>query len=219
MEQRPLTTAPMHVRRGLSGLLVACAASMWPAACTAPRQAGTMDSALRGELIQLGQEDQTAREGFGPALARNDTAYVLGLLRGDSARTRRLREIVTARGWPTPQLVGKEGVNGAWLILQHTPDTAFRRRLLPTLDSAQKRGDIPANDYVTMLDRILVESGKPQIYGTQFAFVNGRLVAQPIEDTARVDERRAAVGLPPMAEYVALLKDGYKMPVDWQPRR
>ncbi|HEY7569573.1 MAG TPA: DUF6624 domain-containing protein [Gemmatimonadaceae bacterium] len=177
------------------------------------------DSALRVELVRLGAEDQAAREGFGPAMARKDTSYAWGLMRSDSARTKRLREIVAQHGWPTPQLVGKEGVNAAWLVLQHTPDTAFRRRLMPRLDSAAARGELPAQDLATMTDRILIESGKPQRYGTSFAIVAGRMVAHPIEDTLHVDERRAAVGLPPMAEYVVMLKDAYKLPVDWQPKR
>lgn len=177
------------------------------------------DSALRAELVRLGAEDQAAREGFGPAMARNDTGYAWGLLRSDSARTRRLREIVAQHGWPSPQLVGKDGVNAAWLILQHTPDTAFRRQLMPRLDSAAARGDLPARDLATMTDRMLIESGKPQRYGTSFAIVAGRMIAHPLEDTGGVDQRRAAVGLPPMAEYIVLLKDMYKLPVDWQPKR
>src|SRR5574341_1328814 len=149
----------MHVRRSLAVLGVAIV--VLQGACSESRPARIrVDSALRSELIQMGTEDQAAREGFGPALARNDTGYALGVLRGDSARTRRLREIVTEHGWPTSQLVGKDGVNAAWLVLQHTPDSAFRRRLLPALDSALKRGDIPPHDYATMSDRILVESSK-----------------------------------------------------------
>lgn len=209
-----------RVRHSLSAVAGACLLAATPLACKESRPSAMQpDSALRAELIQLGAEDQAVREGFGPALARNDTEYALRVLTGDSLRTKRLREIVAAHGWPTPQLVGKDGVNAAWLILQHTPDTAFRRRLLPQLDSAAARGDLPAHDMATMMDRILIESGKPQRYGTSFAIVAGRLVAHPLEDTLHVDERRAAVGLPPMAEYVVLLKDMYKLPVDWQPKR
>jgi uncharacterized protein DUF6624 len=221
MEQQPLMLCgPFRVRHNLYAVVGACLLAATPFACKESRpSANKPDSALRAELVQLGVEDQAVRDGFGPALARNDTAYAIRVLTGDSARTKRLREIVAAHGWPTPQLVGKDGVNAAWLILQHTPDTAFRRRLLPQLDSAAARGDLPARDMATMMDRILIESGKPQRYGTQFLIVAGRFVAPPLEDTLHVDERRAAVGLPPMAEYVFLLKDMYKLPVDWQPRR
>jgi uncharacterized protein DUF6624 len=221
MEQQPLMLGrPLRVRYNLCAVVGACLLAASPFACKESRPSAMQpDSALRSELVQLGAEDQAVREGFGPALARNDTDYALRVLTGDSARTKRLREIVAAHGWPTPQLVGKDGVNAAWLILQHTPDTAFRRRLLPQLDSAAARGDLPARDMATMTDRMLTESGKPQRYGTQFAIVAGRLVAHPLEDTLHVDERRAAVGLPPMAEYVFILRDMYKLPVDWQPKR
>jgi len=211
---------PTRVHYKLSAAVGACLLAAMPFACKQSRPSAMQpDSALRSELVQLGAEDQAVREGFGPALARNDTDYALRVLTGDSARTKRLREIVAAHGWPTPQLVGKDGVNAAWLILQHTPDTAFRRRLLPQLDSAVARGELPARDMATMTDRMLIESGKPQRYGTSFAIVGGRLVAHPLEDTLHLDERRAAVGLPPMAEHVVLMRDVYKLPVDWQPKR
>jgi uncharacterized protein DUF6624 len=221
MEQQPLMLGmALRVRHNLCAVVGACLLAATPFACKESRPSAIKtDSALRSELVQLGTEDQAVRDGFGPALARNDTAYAIRVLTGDSARTKRLREIVAAHGWPTPQLVGRDGVNAAWLILQHTPDTAFRRRLLPQLDSAAARGELPARDMATMMDRILLESGKPQRYGTQFLIVAGRLVAPPLEDTLHVDERRATVGLPPMAEYVFLLKDMYKLPVDWQPKR
>jgi hypothetical protein len=34
--------------------------------------------------------------------------------------TARLREIVSARGWPGRSLVGEDGATAAWLLLQHT---------------------------------------------------------------------------------------------------
>jgi hypothetical protein len=43
--------------------------------------------------------------------------------------------------------------------------------------------------------------GQPQVYGTQF--MNDKLV--PIEDPRHVDERRKAVGLGPLSDYVALV--------------
>ena len=38
--------------------------------------------------------------------------------------------------------------------------------------------------------------------------------AQPIEDVAHVDERRAAIGLQPLAEYLRLLRQMYGVPDD-----
>jgi hypothetical protein len=47
--------------------------------------------------------------------------------------------------------------------------------------------------------------GRPQLYGTQFNNVDGKLELHPIEDAEHVDERRAMLGLEPLAEYKAQL--------------
>jgi len=50
---------------------------------------------------------------------------------------------------------------------------------------------------------VRVAEGQPQIYGTQNRAVDGKVVSEEIEDAAQVDNRRAAVGLGPVAEYLA----------------
>lgn len=47
----------------------------------------------------------------------------------------------------------------------------------------------------TMKDRMLVEEGKPQLYGTQSRMVNGKLESYPIEDLENLNRRRRKVGL------------------------
>jgi hypothetical protein len=54
-------------------------------------------------------------------------------------------------------------------------------------------------------DRVLVRKGKKQIYGTQVHSgpdTGGKMVLDPIQDEAQVDERRASVGLMPLKEYL-----------------
>jgi len=60
-----------------------------------------------------------------------------------------------------------------------------------------------------MTDRILVERGQPQLYGTQFQFIDGKLVQDVVDDPDSVEVRRAEVGLPTMAEYVRMLEEAY----------
>jgi hypothetical protein len=52
-------------------------------------------------------------------------------------------------------------------------------------------------------DRVALGEGRPQTYGSQLRTDgNGPLYVPAIADPDHVDERRAAVGLPPMADYV-----------------
>jgi hypothetical protein len=189
-----------------------------PAAVPAPAPAPAVPlRALADTLIRLGLEDQARREELPRAVAANDTAFVLGLMRADSARTTRLRTIVRAHGWPVRTLVGDSAAKAAWLILQHSPVLEFQREVLPLLEAAAERGDVERSEVALLTDRVRVRSGQPQLYGSSFQMVNGRLQADPIEDPARLDERRAAVGLPPMAEYVRGLSEAYHVPVVWPP--
>lgn len=173
---------------------------------------------LRTELIRMRDEDQAAREGFERAVSRNDTDYADRLTQADTARTGRLKTIVAADGWPTVAAVGRDGVQAAWLLLQHAPDLEWQASMLPVLERSADAGDVSRASVATLTDRVLVRSGKPQRYGSSFSIVDGRLVADAIEDEEHVDTRRAAVGLPSMAEYVALLRESSGLPVEW-PRR
>ena len=50
---------------------------------------------------------------------------------------------------------------------------------------------------------------EPQVYGTQLDVVAGRAVLKPIRDSAHVDARRAAVGLPPLRDYLRVIDSIY----------
>jgi hypothetical protein len=173
------------------------------------------EPALRSELIQLGRDDQAAREGLADAIKSNNALFATTLIEEDGVRTKRLKEIVAAYGWPTVALIGRDGVGAAWLIVQHSPDFSWQEEMLPRLEAAAEVGDLPRADVALLTDRVMVHAGHPQRYGSSFSFVNGRLVADAIEDEINVDSRRAAVGLPSMAEYAVLLADAYKTPVEW----
>lgn len=51
-------------------------------------------------------------------------------------------------------------------------------------------------EWAYLTDRILVNIGKPQTYGTQFyKNPNGKLIPRPIKNTNLLEKRRKAVGL------------------------
>jgi hypothetical protein len=170
-------------------------------------------------LLRLGSEDQAGRDNLAQAVAAHDTAVLFGSMRADSARTRWLRRAVERFGWPSRAAAGAGASEAAWLILQHSPDTAWQGAMLPEVERLSRSGDIPPADVALLTDRILVHRGQPQRYGSQFSMRDGRLVPAPVEDLAGLDARRASVGLPPMAEYVGALADIYKQPVVWPPPR
>jgi hypothetical protein len=128
------------------------------------------------------------------------------MMRTDATNTAWLKTYVARWGWPTSKQVGKEAVESAFLIVQHAvQDTAFMRAMLPAVQEAYRRGDLKGGEVAMLADRIAVKAGHPQTYGTQFSLRDGRWTLDPIADSAHVDERRASMGLPPLAEYIRLV--------------
>lgn len=114
----------------------------------------------------------------------------------------RFEEIVAAHGWPGRSLVGFNGMSAAWTIAQHGgPD--LLGRMLPLMYDAVIKRDLDESLYGTSLDRVLVQRGEKQMYGTQFDVdpATGKCEPKPVADPERVDERRLRAGMTPLAEY------------------
>lgn len=133
-----------------------------------------------------------------------------------------LDRIIDEFGWPGKSLVGSDGAEAAWLILQHAIGSpAFQRKCLPTLWEAVEADEMPAYQVAYLDDRIRVFEERPQRYGTQFDWDgSGQLNPHPIEDPEKVDEYRASVGLGPLAEKTRQMrqraaKEGHEQPADF----
>ncbi len=166
-----------------------------------------MDEVLAAELARMAAEDQRARQP--PPGERREFVHRVDLRtrmegqRIDVANTDRLREIVSEHGWPGRSLVGDEGAHHAWLIAQHADrQLDFQREALELLADAVRRGDAAQRDLAYLTDRVRMNEGREQVYGTQIADVeDGNGVPWPVEDPTNLDARRAALGLPPFEEY------------------
>jgi uncharacterized protein DUF6624 len=192
----------MHVL--IIALLLAMA---FVSGCVSPSGASRHDALLRRELLAMCDVDQKVRENFGSHMSAATVAEMQAV---DARHTSRMRAIVAKHGWPGRSLVGDDGAHAAWLLVQHA-DSAFMAQCLPLMKSAVAAGQAFAKDYVYLLDRVRMQQGKPQIYGTQFtSAADGKLVLHPIEDAEHVDERRRAVGLPSMAEQERVIREVYR---------
>jgi hypothetical protein len=147
------------------------------------------------------------RQSFGSHMSAEAIAEMQAV---DARHTSRMRAIVAKHGWPGRSLVGDDGSHAAWLLVQHA-DSAFMAQCLPLMERAVAAGQAFGKDYVYLLDRVRMQQGKPQIYGTQFtSAADGQLVLHPIEDAEHVDERRRSVGLPSMAEQERVIREVYR---------
>lgn len=115
----------------------------------------------------------------------------------DVANMKRLAEIIDSFGWPGLRFAGAASQT-AFAVLQHA-DPASQRKYLPLLRDAVGRSDALGSHLAMLEDRVRLGEGKPQLYGSQLS--GDPLRFDPIEDEARVDERRRSIGLEPLADY------------------
>ena len=181
-------------------------------ATTALLELRALDHHTREELARTGE----LFEGYHPRMAAVHRA-----------NAERLREIVAAIGWPTETKVGADASEAAWLVLQHAiGEPALLRAMLPVIQAHARRGELPGWQAAMLEDRVRALEGREQRYGTQLDWdEHGQLVTWPaVEEPETVDERRAVVGLPPLAETLAEKRraaaaEGERGPSDVEARR
>lgn len=183
-----------------------------PAALASAPHAQT-DAALRTELLGRFAADQDVRlRLIAAGIEHPDSLLLAEMAATDADNTARVVALVDARGWLTPALVGADGANAAFMIVQHAvPDV--QQRMLPLVEAAYHAGDLAGQSYALLLDRVRVDSGGLQVYGTQILpvdrWTDGAPAVAPTDDAAGLDARRATVGLPPLADYLAMIRQLY----------
>ncbi len=177
----------------------------------ATRQArieANFDQPLRKRLQEISRADQNIRYQFIMAMQEQpvDSAKLMNLQqemqRTDSLNTAEICKILDTRGW-----VGKDKVGEAcatfWLVIQHA-NTELQKKYLPIFQEGAASGELSKEQVAMMEDRINVNEGKPQKYGSQIIQdpETGKFIVAPLLDESKVDEWRKEVGMPPLAEYV-----------------
>ncbi len=117
----------------------------------------------------------------------------------DGIHNRYIHQIIDEYGYPTEKSVGKEGMKKFWLLVQHQDsDVTLQKACLRKCDFAPK-------EKAYLIDRVLVNTGKKQRYGTQMRrTINGSLAPRTITQKKGVDARRKSVGLGTLEKYIRL---------------
>ena len=165
--------------------------------------------ALTRELHAMVVRDQAVRQAA-IAAGFQDKAALAAMERVDRANLARLRQMIRQHGWPSAASVGTQGMQDAWVLIQHGPQS-FIARSLPHLKAAADRGEIAWSALALTVDRDLHYRHQPQLYGSQGNIDrDGHFVLFEVEDPAHLDERRASVGLGPIADYQALVEKEFR---------
>ena len=163
---------------------------------------------LKRELAAILESDQALRrqlrptqQKFGAKSPQMDSLFQQ-MKRADDRNLPRVTAIIDQYGWPGKSLVGDDGSLAAFLVIQHS-NLATMQRYLPAMRQAAASGEMLKQNLALVEDRVLTFQDKPQLYGSQYRYnaTTGRPEFLPIADEAHVDERRASMGLGPLADY------------------
>ena len=163
-------------------------------------------------LCDIGRKDQVVREEWakvatGSVTQEEAIKYALKMEETDSANQASVSNILDTYGWPTGL---SDAANKAiFLVIDHS-DFKTMNKYIGLFRDAVEKGYIQMDDLVTMEDRMLMNEGKPQKYGTQaYSLVeDGKTMTYiwPVEDPDKLDALRKSVGLIPIEEYLEIVK-------------
>lgn len=174
------------------------------------------DKVLEKELLQIYTEDQEIRGEFmnvykapKPDKKKIDSIGKI-MNKKDSINLIKVMKILDERGWVGKNVVGTQGNQTLFLVIQHS-DLKYQQKYLPMMKDAVKKGNANPGNLAYLEDRVSLREGKRQIYGSQSAKnkATNKWYISPMIDPDNVDKRRAEVGLGPIAEYAA------KMNIEW----
>lgn len=123
----------------------------------------------------------------------------------DIANNKLIRTIFKEHGLITISKFGEDTSRDAFFMVHHMlrEDLDFMQVYLDLME--KNLDDVYKKSYALLKDRVLVYSGKPQLYGTQLDLneTTGKLQATDIEDPSNVNIRRQSLGLSTLEEYLA----------------
>lgn len=130
----------------------------------------------------------------------------------DSLNFFEVQDIIKKFGFPGYDIVGEDYSNSFWNIIQHQDNNLeFQKAVLTKMQIECERNNASKLYYAYLMDRVKVNSGELQIYGTQMQ-LNADSTSyepKPVIEPEKLDERRKAVGLIPISEYIETMNSRY----------
>ena len=160
---------------------------------------------VQQRISDLWAEDQAARQvyistrdlGQGAELWERRLAYAWAT-EVDAQTTAYMKQVVEQFDWIDAHRFGVGISAHAWLLVQHADaHPEFQQQVLERMEPYLADGGVRKRDYAYLWDRVAVNHGRKQRYGTQpdWNCVDGKLQLRPMEDPDNVDARRAEMGL------------------------
>jgi hypothetical protein len=123
-----------------------------------------------------------------------------------------LKEIVLKHGYPTFEKVGKETSSYFFTLIQHSDiDVEFQSKMLALIKKQVANKQVKGSDYAMLYDRVQINNGKEQLYGTQVDYdAAGNVFPKNLKDKENVNKRRSEFGLSTLEEYLQIMAELHK---------
>lgn len=101
-----------------------------------------------------------------------------------------------------------------FIVIQHAP-LNIQETFYPKMKEALQSGNLRPQDFALFVDKLVINKGEKQIYGTQVKFDDeiGGYIVLPIQNPESVNELRVKVGLKPIEEYLSFYG------ISWEERK
>lgn len=122
----------------------------------------------------------------------------------DSINLIQVEDIIEKYGWLGYKDIGDQANSTLFMVIQHSNLKTWQK-YLPIMKDAVANGKAKSKELALLEDRLDLFEGRKQNYGSQifWSFTKKKYCILPLNDPDNVDKRRAAVGLPPLADYVS----------------
>ncbi len=124
-----------------------------------------------------------------------------------------LKKLFKEYGFLGIEEVGKQGSGNFWLMMQHCDrDPKFQEEVLSEMKKHIERKNANPSNYAYLIDRVNVNTGKEQIYGTQMILNKDQTSYEPkpVIEPENLNKRREEVGLGTIEEYIGIMNSHYK---------
>ena len=189
---------------------------------------------LKSELSSILIRDQGFRELYNRNITEKRKSELLKLLeiseadflenerdifrKNDSLNLIKIEKIINRYGYPGKSLVGEPENEAAWFVIQHSGKIAD---YFPIIEKAGQKGELDLVKVAMMKDRLLMNLGEEQLYGSQgkrIFFVwpprkqtDSKVIIWPIKNPATVNTLRQQIGFKnTVEEYAQSLDIDYK---------
>lgn len=176
-----------------------------------------IDSSLVDTLDSLVVEDQKYRTLFRKVsngeLDSVSLEYISNSIRVvDSINYQLISKLFEIHGYLGFDKVGETGSHNFWLLVQHQDKhPEFQMRVLNEMKKSAEQANASFTDYAYLIDRVNVNLGKLQVYGTQLVLNQEResYEVKPVMDPEKLNDRRSQAGLPPIEFYIKAMNERF----------